>query len=114
MYFALSKVSTMSMVNTLLIVMSFTFLAQLEYSWSHAPGTALWAFAAAGEMSQNSIQPRVQELRGQDGCLFDEDNFQPADERRTVEVPREFGAATARRQYHWDTRRPSMSIPPVR
>ena len=28
--------------------------------------------------------------------------------------PREFGAATARRQYHWDTRPPSLSIPPLR
>ena len=36
------------------------------------------------------------------------------DEMRTVEVPREFDATTARRQYHWDTRSPSLSIPPLR
>ena len=56
---------------------------------------------------------RVQKLRGKDGSLLDEGKVRPMDEMRTVEV-REFGAATARRQYHWDTRRTSLSIPPVR
>ena len=91
--------------------MSFTFFSTAGVT---RLVTTLWAFAAAGEMSQNSTQPRVQELRGQDGCLFDEDKLRSTDERRTVEVPREFGAATARRQYHWDARRTSLSIPPDR
>ena len=88
------------MVNTLLIVMSFTFFSTAGVT---RLATTLWAFAAAGEMSQNSIQWRVQELRGQDGCLFDENKDRPMDEMRTVEA-RELNAATARRQYHRDTR----------
>ena len=39
---------------------------------------------------------------GQDGSLLDEDKVRLTDETRMAEV-REFGAATARRQYHWDT-----------
>ena len=56
---------------------------------------------------------RVQKLRGKDENLLDEDKFRPTDERGTEEVT-EFDAATARRQYHWDTRRTSLSVPPVR
>ena len=94
------------MVNTLLIVTSAAFLA--------LPGTVRSAFPRAGEKSRNPVTSRVRKLRGKDGSLFDEDKFRPTDQRRTVEVPREFGAATARRQYHWDTRRTSLSVPPVR
>ena len=94
------------MVNTLLIVTSAAFLA--------LPGTVRSAFPRAGEKSRNPVTSRVQKLRGKDGSLLDEDKFRLMDERRTVEVPREFGAATARRRYHWDTRRTSLSVPPVR
>ena len=93
------------MVNTLLIVTSAAFLA--------LPGTVRSAFPRAGEKSRNPVTSRVQKLRGKDGSLVDEDKFSPAVERRTVEV-REFDATTARRQYHWDTRRTSFPIPPVR
>ena len=64
-------------------------------------------------MGGNSIKPRVQKLRGKDGSLLDEDKVRPMDEMRTVDA-RELNAATARRQYHWDTRRTSLSVPPVR
>ena len=50
-------------------------------------------------MSRNSIEPRVQKLRGKDGNLLDEDKIRRADDRRTIEVEvRKFDAATARRQ----------------
>ena len=90
------------MVNTLLIVTSAAFLA--------LPGAVRSAFPRAGEKSRNRnpVTSRVQKLRGKDGSLVDEDKFRPTDERRTVEVPRKFGAATARRQYHWDTRRTTL------
>ena len=83
------------MVNTLLIVTSAAFLA--------LPGTVRSAFPRAGEKSRNPVTSRVQKLRGKDGSLVDEDKFRPTEERRTVEV-RESNAATARRQYHWDSR----------
>ena len=83
------------MVNTLLIATSAAFLA--------FPGTVRSAFPRAGEKSRNPVTSRVQKLRGKDGNLLGEDKIRRTDERRTVEV-REFDAATARRQYHWDTR----------
>ena len=49
-YFALSKVSRLSMVNTLPTVICFPFF---QHRWSPAPGTTLWAFARAGVISQN-------------------------------------------------------------
>ena len=65
--FALSKVSTLSMVNTLLIVTSAAFLA--------LPGTVRPAFPRAGEKSRNPVTSRVQKLRGKDGSLVDEDKL---------------------------------------
>ena len=94
------------MVNTLLIVTSAAFLA--------LPGTVRSALPRPGEKSRNPVTSRVQKLRGKDGSLVDEDTFWPTYERRTVEVPREFDAATARRQYHWNAHRTSFPIPPVR
>ena len=93
------------MVNTLLIVTSAAFLA--------LPGAVRSAFPRAGEKSRKPVTWRVQKLRGKDGSLLDEDKVRPMDEMGTVDA-RELNAATARRQYHWDTRRSSLSVPPVR
>ena len=105
MYFTPSKVSRLNMVNTLIIVTPAAFLA--------LPGTVRSAFPRAGETSRNPVTSRTRKLRGKDGSLVDEDKFRPTDERRTVE-PRELNATAARRQYHWDTRWPILSITPVR
>ena len=83
------------MVYTLLTVTSAAFLA--------LPGTVRSAFPRAGAKSRNPVTSRVQKLRGKDGSLLDEDEYRPTDGRRTVEA-RELNAATARRQYHKDTR----------
>ena len=94
-------------MNILLILTSATFL------WRRSESIARSAFITADEKGGNSVKSRTQKLQEQDGSFFNEDKVRLTDETRMAEV-REFDAATARRQYHWDTRRTSLSIPPVR
>ena len=85
------------MVNTLLIVMSFTIFS--------TAGVPHLVQRLAGVMSLNQEfgWPGGPGAWGQDGSLLDVDQIRRTDERGTEEVT-EFDAATARRQYHWDTR----------
>ena len=68
MYFTLSKVSRLNMVNTLLIVTSAAFLA--------FPGSVRSAFPRASEKSRNPVKSRTQKLQEQDGILLDGDEVE--------------------------------------
>ena len=70
MYFALSKVSRLSMMNTLLIVTSATFL------WRRSESVARPAFIRADEKGGNSVKSRTQKLQEQDGILLDGDEVE--------------------------------------
>ena len=70
MYFTLSKVSRLNMVNTLLIVTSATFL------WRRSESIARPAFVRADEKGRNSVKSRTQKLQEQDGILRDGDEVE--------------------------------------
>ena len=100
------ELAALSIMNILLIVTSVTFL------WRRSESIARPAFIRADEKGGNSVKSGTQKLQEQDGILRDGDEV----ESRMRQGRRRLGECCVRaacRQYHWDTRRTSLSIPPV-